>query len=104
MGTSQETTDFLERYGTRIEGIKPRGRKTQRTSENTPRGGFTRRKGWYSTNDIRTMTCSRDMEIWVPKSGKSFCQESIEGIWEAWQNDAPKDECKVKLEGPEAEW
>ena len=44
------------------------------------------------------------MEIWVPKSGKSFSQESIEGIWEAWRNDAPKDECKVKLEGPEAEW
>ena len=44
------------------------------------------------------------MEIWVPKSGKSFSQESIEEIWEAWRNDAPKDECKVQLEGPEKEW
>jgi hypothetical protein len=40
------------------------------------------------------------MEIWVPKSGKSYSPESIEQIWEAWRNDAPKDECKVQLEGP----
>ena len=87
MGTdrqSQEITDFLEQHGTRLEGIKPRGGKVQRTSENVSRGGFTRRKGWYLTNDIRTMTCSRDMEIWVPKSGKSFSPESIEQIWETW--------------------
>jgi hypothetical protein len=25
------------------------------------------------------------------------------GAWR-WRNDAPKDECKVKLEGPEKEW
>ena len=42
---SQETTDFLERHGTRLEGIKPKGEKAERTSENVPRGGFTRRKG-----------------------------------------------------------
>ncbi len=47
---------------------------------------------------------SRDMEIWVPKSGKSFSQESIEEVWETWRNDTPKDECKVQLEGPEKEW
>jgi hypothetical protein len=104
VGTSLETTEFLEKHGTKIEGIRPRGSKTQRTSENTPRGGFTRRKGWYRTNDIRTTACSRDMEIWVPKSGKSFTQESIEGVWEAWRNDTPKDECKVELKGPETEW
>ncbi len=68
------------------------------------RRGFTRRKGWYHTNNIRTMTCSRDMEIWVPTSRKSFSQESIEEAWEAWRNDTPKDECKVQLEGPEKEW
>ena len=44
------------------------------------------------------------MEIWVPKSGKSHSSESIERIWEAWRNDAPKDECKVQLKGPEKEW
>ena len=44
------------------------------------------------------------MEIWVPKSGKSHSSESIEQIWEAWRNDAPKDECKVQLKGPEKEW
>jgi hypothetical protein len=75
---SQETTDFLERHGTRLEGIKPRGKKAQRTSENVFRGGSTRRKGWYCTNDIRTMSRSRDMEIWVPKSGKSFSPDSGE--------------------------
>jgi len=100
---SQVTTDFLEQNGTRLEGIKPKGSKAQRTSENVSRGGFTRRKGWYHTNGIRTTTCSRDMEIWVPKSGKSFSQGSIEEVWEA-RNDAPKDECKVQLEGPEKEW
>ncbi len=77
---SQETTDFLERHVTRLEGIKSKGKKAQRTSENVSRGGLTMRKGWYRTNDIRTMACSRDMEIWVPKSGKSFSQESIEEI------------------------
>jgi hypothetical protein len=50
------------------------------------------------------MKCSRDMEVWVPKSGKSFSQESIEEVWETWRNDDPKDECKVQLEGPEEEW
>jgi hypothetical protein len=71
----QETTDFLERHGTRLEGIKPKGEKAQRTSENVSRGGSTRRNGWYHTNDIRTMACSRDMEIWVPKSGKRYSGE-----------------------------
>ena len=69
-----------------------------------PRGSSTRRKGWYHTNDIRTTTCPRDMEIWVPKSGKSYSPESIKEIWETWHNDTPKDECKVQLEGPEKEW
>jgi hypothetical protein len=70
----------------------------------SPEEGSLEGKGWYRTNDIRTMACSRDMEIWVPKSGKSFSQGSIEEVWEAWRNDAPKDECKVHLEGPEKEW
>ncbi len=100
---SQEITDFLEQHGTRLEGIKPKGKKAQRTSENVSRGGSTRRKGWYLTNDIRTIACNRDMEIWVPKS-KGYSPESIESIWEAWQNDTPKDECKVQLEGPEKDW
>ena len=99
----QETT-FLEQHGIKLEGTKPKGKKAQRTSENFSRGGFTRRKGWYHTNDIRTTTCSWDMEIWVPKSGKNCSPEGIEQIWEAWRNDAPKDECKVQLEGPEKEW
>jgi hypothetical protein len=100
----QEITDFLERRGTRLEGINQKGTKAQRTSENVSRGGSTRKKGWYRSNDIRTIACCRDMEIWVPKSGKGYSPESIEAIWEAWRNDAPKDECKVQLEGPEKEW
>jgi hypothetical protein len=66
---SQVTTDFLEQHGTGLEGIKPKGSKAQRTSGNVSRGGFIRRKGWYHTNDIRTMACSRDMEITQRKSG-----------------------------------
>ena len=54
-----------------------------------------RRKGWYHTNDIRTIACSRDMEIWVPKSGKDYSPESTETIWEDCRNDTSKDECKV---------
>ena len=42
------------------------------------------------------------MEIWVPKSGKSFSKESIEEVWEAWRNDSSKDECKVQLDGPKS--
>jgi hypothetical protein len=48
------------------------------------RGESTRRKGWYLSNDIRTIACYRDMEIWVPKSGKVYSPESIETIWESW--------------------
>jgi hypothetical protein len=69
---SQETTDFLEQYGTRLEGIKPKGKKTKRTSENVSRGGFTRRKGWYHTNDIRTMSCSRDMVMFLNRERTSL--------------------------------
>jgi hypothetical protein len=54
----QETT-FLEQHGIRLEGTKPKGKKAQRTSENFSRGGFTRRKGWYRTNDIRTTASPR---------------------------------------------
>jgi hypothetical protein len=59
----QEITDFLESHGTRLEGIKLKGTKTQRTSENVSRGGSTRSKGWYRSNDIRTIAFYRDMEI-----------------------------------------
>jgi hypothetical protein len=34
-------------------------------------------KGWYRTNGIRTMTCCRDEEIWVPKSGKRYSPERV---------------------------
>jgi hypothetical protein len=44
------------------------------------------------------------MEIWVPKAGISLAPDHIEAVWEAWCRDSPKDECTVKLEGPEKEW
>ena len=53
-GNCQTTTDFLEQFVTRLEGIQLKGPKAQRTSEGRSRGGFTRRRGWYHTNDIRT--------------------------------------------------
>ncbi len=39
-------------------------------------------EGWYHTNDIRTVTYFRDMEIWVPKSGRRYSPDIIETIWE----------------------
>ena len=54
--THQEATSFLEEFGTRLEGVQPRGSKAQRRSGNGSGGGFTRRKGWYRLNDIRTTT------------------------------------------------
>ena len=44
------------------------------------------------------------MEIWVPKSVSAPVPDRIESVWEAWRRDSPKDECTVKLEGPEKEW
>jgi ribonuclease HI len=44
------------------------------------------------------------MEIWVPKAGSAPSPDRIEAVWEAWRRDSPKDECIVKLEGPEKEW
>ena len=49
-GNCQATTDFLEQFGMRLDGIQQKGPKTQRTSEDRSRGGFTRRRGWYHTN------------------------------------------------------
>jgi hypothetical protein len=114
-GNCQATTDFLEQFGTRLEGIQPKdpkaqrtsesmSRGAQRTSESMSRGGSTRRRGWYHTNDIRTMTCNRDMEIWIPKTGRGYSRENVEVVWDVWRNDVQKDECRVQLEGPEKEW
>lgn len=88
----------------KLEGAMPRGSKSQKRSENGSGGGFTRRKDWYRLNDIRTAACGRDMEIWIPKSGSVPVPDRIEAVWEAWRRDSPKDECTVKLEGPEKEW
>ena len=68
------------------------------------RGGFTRRRGLYHTNDIRTSVCNRDMEIWIPKIGRGCSRENVEAVWDTWWNDVPKDEYRVRLEGPEKEW
>jgi hypothetical protein len=64
----QEVTTFLEEFGTRLEGVQPRGSKSQRRSENGSGEGFTRRKDLCRLNDIRTASCDRDMEMWVPKA------------------------------------
>ena len=103
-GNCQSTTDFLEQFGTRVEGIQPKGPKAQRTSESRSRGGFTRRKGWYRTNDIRTMACNRDMEIWIPKTSMGYSKEDLDAVWDAWRNETVKDECRVQLDGMEREW
>jgi hypothetical protein len=58
----------------------------------------------YHLNDIRTASCGRDMEIWGSKLGSGPVPDRIEAVWEAWRRDSPKDECTVKLEGPEKEW
>ena len=44
------------------------------------------------------------MEIWISKTGSRPEQERLESVWESWRRDSPKDECEVKLEGPEKEW
>ena len=78
-GNCQTTTDFLEQFGTRLEEIQPNGPKAQRTSEGRSGGGFTRRRGWYHTNDIRT---TRDMEIWIPKDNGEYLREDVEAVWD----------------------
>ncbi len=88
----------------RLDDFQQKGSKAQRTSEGRSGGGFTRRKGWYHTNDIRTTTCDRDMEIWIPKDNGEYSREDVEGVWDVWWNDTQKDECRVRLEGSEKEW
>ena len=103
-GNCQVTTDFLEQFGTRLDVIQQKGSKVQRTSEGRSRGGFTRRRGWYLTNDIRTTAYARDMEIWIPRDSRGYSREDVEAVWDTWWNDTQKDECRVQLEGPEKEW
>ena len=81
-GNCQATTDFLEQFGTRLEVIQPKGPKDRRTSGGRSRGGFTRRRGLYLTNDIRTSTCDREMEIWIPKNGRGYSREDVETVWD----------------------
>jgi hypothetical protein len=40
----------------------------------------------------------------VPKLGSASVPDLIETVWEVCRRDFPKDECTVKLEGPEKEW
>jgi hypothetical protein len=82
-GNCQTTTDFLEQFGMRLDGIQQKGPKAQRTSEGRSGGGFTRRRGWYRTNDIRTAACERDMEIWIPKDSGAYSREDVEAVWDA---------------------
>ncbi len=86
------TTDFPEQFGTRLDGIQQKEPKDQRTSEGRSRGGLSRRRGWYHTNDIRTTVCDRDMEIWIPKNGRRYSWEDREEVWDTWWNDAQTDE------------
>ena len=88
----------------RLDGIQQKGSKAQRTSEDRSGGWFTRRRGWYHTNDIRTAACDRDMEIWIPKDIGEYSREDVEKVWDTWRNDVQKDESRVRLEGPEKEW
>jgi hypothetical protein len=97
-------TDFLEQFGMRLDGIQQKGPKVQRTSEGKSRGGFTRRRGWYRTNDIRTTVSDRDMEIWIPKDSGGYSRDDVESVWDTCRNDTQKDEYRVQLKGPEKEW
>ena len=54
--------------------------------------------------DIRTKDCDRNMEIWIPKTGRSYSGENVEVVWDTWWNDDPQDECRVQVEGPEQGW
>ena len=47
------------------------------------RGGFTRRRRWYHTNDNRTEDCNRDTEIWTPKIVRGYSWENVEVVWDA---------------------
>jgi hypothetical protein len=44
------------------------------------------------------------MEIGIPKDSGEYSREDVEAVWDAWRNDTQKDECRVRLEGPEKEW
>ena len=44
------------------------------------------------------------MEIWIPKDSGAYSREDVEAVWDTWRNDTQKDECRVRLEGPEKEW
>jgi hypothetical protein len=81
----QEAAAFFEEFGTKLEGVMPRGSKSQKRSENGSGGGYTRRKDWYRLNDVRTTACGRDMDIWVPKLGSAPVPDLIETVWEAWR-------------------
>ncbi len=94
----------MRQFGTRLDDIQQKGPKSQRTSEGRSRRGFTRRRGWYHTNDIRTTSYNRDMEILIPKDSRGYSREDVETVWDTWWNDTQKDESRTQLEGPEKEW
>ena len=42
----------------------------------------------YHTNDIRTTTYDRDMEIWIPKDNRGYSRGVVEAVWDVCRNDA----------------
>ena len=44
------------------------------------------------------------MEIWIPKTSRGYSKEDMDAVWDAWRNEATKDECRVQLDGLEREW
>ena len=67
-------------------------------------GRANRQKGWWQRGAIETNRHSVNMTAWVHKDGGTINQEKLTGIQQAWDCEEMKDECTVRLDGPERDY
>ena len=67
-------------------------------------GRASRQKGWWKRGAIETNSHSVNMTAWVHKDCETINQEKLTGIQQAWDCEEMKDECTVRLNGPERDY
>ena len=63
-----------------------------------------RQRGWWKTGNVAACICSAGMTAWVHKECTTLDQTSIVNLHQAWDCTEEKDECEVRLTGPERDY
>ena len=67
------------------------------------KGRGLREKGWWKRGKLDLNSGNHDMACWANKS-TLISKEMLENLNEAWYQESEKDECTLRLDGPEREY